>query len=206
MRAWKARIAAAVLGTGLLASQVAAKGPDTKTIRRGEYLVGAGGCNDCHTPWKLGPNGPAPDRSRLLSGHPEDLKMPPPATLQGPWMASVSATMTAWAGPWGVSYSANLTPDPDTGLGRWTQQNFFEAMRSGRHMGRGRPILPPMPFQNVAALTDSDLHAMFAYLRSIPAVRNRVPDPTPPEMAAGDRATATGSATGSASGPDPASR
>ena len=57
-----------------------------------------------------------------------------------------AATNTAWSGPWGVSFTANLTPDPETGLGRWTLRNFMDTIRSGRHMGRGRPILPPMPW------------------------------------------------------------
>jgi hypothetical protein len=81
---------------------------------------------------------------------------------------------------WGISYAANLTPDRETGLGAWTEQNFVDTMRTGRHMGRGRPILPPMPWQMVKNLTDQDLKAVFAYLRTLPTVKNRVPQPTPP--------------------------
>jgi hypothetical protein len=88
--------------------------------------------------------------------------------------------MTAWSGPWGVSYTANLTPDPETGLGSWTEQQFVDTIRSGRHLGRGRPILPPMPWPAASNLTDADLASIFAYLRTIPAVANRVPDPLPP--------------------------
>ena len=63
--------------------------------------------------------------SRMLSGHPESLQMPPvPALPEGPWLIVSSATNTAWAGPWGVSYTANLTPDADTGLGKWTVRDF----------------------------------------------------------------------------------
>lgn len=185
MRHWKWAIPAAVTLTLLLAagaSSAAAKGGGgSAQIKRGEYLVTIGGCNDCHTPWKMGPNGPENDRSRLLSGHPQELVITePPAPAGGPWMAAGTGTFTGWAGPWGVSFAANLTPDPETGLGRWTAQNFIESMRSGRHMGRGRPILPPMPWAGVAKMTDADLHAMFAYLRSIPPIQNRVPDPLPP--------------------------
>ena len=147
---------------------------------RGEYLVKSVGCGDCHTPMKLGPSGPEPDMTRMLSGHPESMVMPPAPAPSGPWMASVGATMTAWSGPWGVSYTANLTPDRETGLGKWTEQQFVDAIRSGRHMGRGRPILPPMPWTALSNLTDADLKAVFAYLRTIPAVSNRVPDPQPP--------------------------
>lgn len=90
-----------------------------------------------------------------------------------------SATNTAWSGPWGTSFTANLTPDPDTGLGRWTVQDFVQTLRTGRHLGRGRPVLPPMPAA-YAQMRDADLQAMFAYLQSLPPVRNRVPVPLPP--------------------------
>lgn len=148
---------------------------------RGRYLVKIMGCNDCHTPFKMGPQGPEPDMSRELSGHPEALVMPPPpAQGPGPWIAQVAATNTAWAGPWGVSFTANLTPDPETGLGKWTEANFIQAIRTGRHQGQGRPILPPMPWPQYRNATDDDLKAVFAYLRSVPAIRNRVPQPVDP--------------------------
>lgn len=85
--------------------------------------------------------------------------------------------MTAWAGPWGVSYAANLTPDQNTGMGIWTEDMFIKAMRAGKHMGYGREILPPMPWQASSNLTDEDLKAIFAYLRSVPPISNRVPGP-----------------------------
>jgi mono/diheme cytochrome c family protein len=148
--------------------------------KRGEYLVKSVGCGDCHTPMKMGASGPEPDAARLLSGHPSGMPLPPPPAASGPWIASVAATMTAWAGPWGVSYTANLTPDPETGLGRWTEQQFVETLRTGRHLGRGREILPPMPWPALRNMTDQDLKAVYAYLRTIPAIRNKVPDPAPP--------------------------
>jgi mono/diheme cytochrome c family protein len=154
--------------------------PEQTRAARGEYLVKSIGCNDCHTPLKPGPNGPEPDMTRMLSGHPEQLVMPPaPRLAPGPWMVSVSVTNTAWAGPWGVSFTANLTPDKETGLGAWNERTFIDAIRSGRHMGRGRPILPPMPAQAFANLTDEDLASIFAYLRTLAPLRNRVPDPIP---------------------------
>jgi hypothetical protein len=120
----------------------------------------------------------------MLSGHPEGLKMPPAPRLEEPWGATMAATMTAFAGPWGISFAANLTPDDETGTGRWTEKDFLDTVRSGRHLGRGRAILPPMPIQNVQQLTEEDLKAVFAFLKSIPAVKNRVPQPLPPEYAA----------------------
>jgi mono/diheme cytochrome c family protein len=155
-------------------------GMTVEKAARGKYLVSTSGCMDCHTPWKMGPKGPEPDMSRWLSGHPQDKKMPPPPSVPGPWQMVASDTNTAWAGPWGVSFTANLTPDEETGLGRWTVQDFKATIRTGRHMGRGREILPPMPIPVYNNMTDEDLEAVFAYLRTIPPIRNKVPEPWAP--------------------------
>jgi mono/diheme cytochrome c family protein len=156
-------------------------------VARGAYLVNVGGCNDCHTPWKMGANGPEPDMSRELSGHPEGLKMPPSPNLgKGPWVWAGAGTNTAYAGPWGVSYTANLTPDRLTGIGIWDEQMFIRTIRTGKHWGVSRPILPPMPWQNYRHMTDEDLGSIYAYLRSIKPIRNQVPDPIlapPPQVA-----------------------
>ncbi|HLU12947.1 MAG TPA: hypothetical protein VKZ64_03225 [Arenimonas sp.] len=150
-------------------------------IERGRYLVESSACHDCHTPWVMGPNGPQPDMSRALSGHPEDLMMPPPPALpEGPWIGVIGASSTAWAGPWGISYTANLTPDEETGLGLWSFENFRDTIRNGRHMGRGRELLPPMPWPAYRNMTDADLEAIYLYLQSVPAVRNKVPEPEAP--------------------------
>lgn len=153
-------------------------------VRLGEHLVSTAGCHDCHTPLKLGPNGPAPDMTRSLSGHPESFELPPAPAASGPWIVSVAATNTAWSGPWGTSFTANLTPDKETGLGAWSEQNFVRTIRTGRHMGQGRPILPPMPVPVYQNFSDDELKAIFAYLGSIPAIKNRVPTPRPPVAAA----------------------
>ena len=152
-------------------------------LERGAYLVRTMGCNDCHTPLKMGPKGPEPDMTRALTGHPADLIMPPPPALPpGPWTWVAAATNTAFAGPWGVSFTANLTPDRETGLGEWTEEMFIQTMKTGRHQGKGREILPPMPYFIIGALNDEDIKALFAYLQSLPPVRNRVPQPIdPPE-------------------------
>jgi Cytochrome c len=158
-------------------------GSEQARIERGAHLVRTMGCNDCHTPWKMGARGPEPDMTRALTGHPEDMKMPPAPTLPpGPWIGVVGATNTAWAGPWGTSFTANLTPDKETGLGKWTEEMFIATMKTGRHEGKGRPLLPPMPYPIVAALGDEDMKNLFAYLQSLPPVKNRVPAPIdPPE-------------------------
>ena len=152
--------------------------PSSALLDRGKYLVTIMGCHDCHTPKKMGPRGPEPDLTRLLSGCPQEPKLPaPPPPQSGPWMAVASWDLTAWSGPWGISYATNLTPDPNTGIGIWTEDMFMKALRTGRHMGTSRPILPPMPWQDYSIATDADLKAVFAYLRSIPPIQNRVPDP-----------------------------
>jgi mono/diheme cytochrome c family protein len=154
--------------------------------KRGAYLVNGTGCGDCHTPMKMGPSGPEPDLTRALSGHPQGLVMPPaPALPKGPWMGTFSATFTAWAGPWGVSFTANLTPDRDTGLGAWNARTFIDTIRSGRVMAKGRELLPPMPFPAMQNMTDADLASIFAYLRTVPTVANKVPEPVPPAGTAG---------------------
>ena len=122
--------------------------------------------------------------SRMLSGHPADLKItaPPPMPKDGPWMMVAAATQTAWAGPWGVSFTMNLTPDQNTGIGIWTEKMFMDALRTGKHMGTStsRDILPPMPWPSYGKMTDDELKAIFAYLKSIPPIVNRIPDPIPP--------------------------
>ena len=183
MRSSLPLILTAAVGLPLVGLLLAAKSPadaQAAKVARGKYLVTVGGCNDCHTPIKMGPKGPGPDMARFLSGHPADAHFPPPPKLaSGPWFAVVGS-FTAWAGPWGISYSANLTPDPNTGLGIWTEDIFVKTLRTGKHYGVAREILPPMPWQNLAAMTDDDLKAIYAYLRTIPPVENRVPAPVPP--------------------------
>jgi mono/diheme cytochrome c family protein len=164
---------------GIVACALAtAAGADDK-VKRGKYIVDTAACHDCHTPWIMGPKGPEPDMKRALSGHPKDFPLTPPPVLSGPWVMTTAATNTAWAGPWGVSFTANLTPHA-TGLGKWTERNFIETIRTGKHMGRGREVLPPMPIAVYRNLNDADLKAVYAYLRTLPPIDNKVPDPLPP--------------------------
>lgn len=159
--------------------------PD-EMVKRGEYLVIIGGCNDCHSPKIMTPMGPEPDPKRLLSGHPSEEPLPAitdkKMVAPGQWVL-FSPGQTAAVGPWGTSFAANLTPD-DTGLGNWTEAQFFKAIREGKSKGLegARPILPPMPWFNVAKMSDDDLRAVFAYLKSLPPVKNAVPNPLPPTI------------------------
>ena len=161
-----------------------AAAPAQMQIERGRMLVIGGACHDCHTPKKFGPTGPEPDMDRMLSGHPEGDKVEAPfkPAAGSPWVIATTADLTAWSGPWGVSFPANLTPDTLTGLrsGVWTEELFIKALRTGKHMGTARDILPPMPWQGIGQLGDDDLKAIWAYLGSIPAVKNQVPDPIDP--------------------------
>ena len=160
-----------------------AKQASTDVVKRGEYLAILGGCHDCHTPKNFTAKGPEPDFSRTLSGHPADAKLPAvPAGLGTPgnWASSTNEHFTAWAGVWGISYAVNLTPDQETGIGTWTEDMFIKAMRTGKHLGEGREILPPMPWQNLSLAGDDDLKALFAYLKSVKPIKNAVPDPVPP--------------------------
>jgi len=155
-------------------------------VKRGEYLVTIAGCNDCHSPKIMTPMGPEPDPKRLLSGHPTEEQLPGISEKKmiapGQW-ALFSSGLTAAVGPWGISFASNLTPD-DTGLGNWTEAQFFKAIREGKSKGLDgtRPLLPPMPWFNIAKMTDEDLKAVFAYLQSLPAVKNAVPNPIPPNQ------------------------
>lgn len=159
------------------------KSAEPTPVERGKYLLTIGGCHDCYTPKLPVPGGsPVLDDKRLLAGHPQEVPYPtwhPVDPQQRNAVALTNPMLTAWAGPWGVSFAINLTPDKETGIGEWSEQNFIQALRTGKHQGQpnGRAILPPMPWENTKAMTDDDLKAMFAYLRSIPAVKNQVPLP-----------------------------
>ncbi|MCO4293780.1 cytochrome c [Solitalea sp. MAHUQ-68] len=160
------------------------------SIDRGKYLVTIASCNYCHSPKLSTPyEGIIIDTSRMLSGHPSDgelskinVKIDSTLTKKGDW-ALMSLDMTAFAGPWGISYTANLTPDTTTGIGAWSEEAFIATLRTGKHLGQegGRKILPPMPWNFISQMTDDDLKAIYAYLRSLPPVKNQVPGPVPPE-------------------------
>jgi hypothetical protein len=155
---------------------------EEELIVRGKYLVTIGGCNDCHSPKIMTPNGPAPDPSRLLSGHIQSEVLPTIDKNIGKdgWVR-FNMNLTAAAGPWGVSFAANLTPH-ETGIGNWSYEQFKTAIQKGKYKGleAGRMLLPPMPWQMYQHLEEVDLKALFAYLNSLPPVNNLVPQPISP--------------------------
>ena len=151
-------------------------------VKRGEYLVNAVGCDDCHTPKVMTNLGPVPDSPRRFMGHPatepfasdEVMKKLVSSTHVGIFSSGFTATV----GDWGVSYAANLTPD-DTGIGNWTEEQFFKAIREGKSKGLDgtRDLLPPMPWPVYRNFSDDDLKAIFAYLKSQKPIQNVVPNP-----------------------------
>jgi hypothetical protein len=161
---------------------------DAELLVRGKHLVTTIGCNHCHTPKKMGPQGPVLDSARLLSGHQAGSPLPlidKKALTPGYWVL-FAGDLTVTVGPWGISYSANLTPDSITGIGAWTEEVFVKTIRTGKHLGLegGRPIMPPMPWESIGELSDVDLKALYTFLRAIPAVSNQVPAYQPPNEVA----------------------
>lgn len=118
------------------------------SVARGRYLVQIMDCGGCHTGGALVGQ---PDPKRYLAG--SDI---------------------GFAGPWGVAYPSNLTPDSETGLAAWTDEQIIQAIRAGK--GRdGQQLAPIMPWASYAALTDRDARAIVAYLRSIAPVKFAAP-------------------------------
>lgn len=174
----------------LILSQINCSGTEEKKqmtqqelIARGKYLVTTGGCDDCHTPKIYTANGPVTDTTRLLSGFQQGGTLPAldvKYVAPGNWVATES-NFSAWVGPWGISYASNLTPDNATGIGALSEEMFIKTLREGKYMGVGRPLLPPMPWPTIGQMTDEDLKAIYAYLKTIHPISNKVPEPTPPD-------------------------
>ena len=147
-------------------------------VKRGEYLVTIMGCNDCHSPKRMGPNGPELIPELILSGYPSTLVTPPlsPDATKNGWV-SLWADLTTAVGPWGQTYAANITSD-STGIGVWTEDQFKKALKEGKFKGMEgtRPIMPTMPWQNYKSIADEDVNAIFAYLKSTKPVKNVVPE------------------------------
>lgn len=155
--------------------------PLAELIERGKYLVNIMGCHDCHSPKIMTPTGPALDPERLLSGHPANEPLPPLDPNANPGWANLTMGLTAANGPWGTSFSGNLTSD-ESGIGNWSEEQFKRALKQGLYKGLegSRPLLPPMPWQNFKDIKDEDVHAIYTYLQSTKPVENVVPAPLPP--------------------------
>ena len=148
-------------------------------VKRGEYLVSIIGCDDCHSPKRMGPMGPEIIPELRLSGYPSSRpiqKADSNVVKQG-W-ALFGPDLTSSVGPWGMSFAGNITSD-ETGIGNWTEENFLRAIRQGKYKGleNSRPLLPPMPWFSYKNMSDEDLKSIFAYLKTVRPVENVVPIP-----------------------------
>lgn len=148
-----ARFALAPLLATLFGTTQAAP-PGDRIVARGAYLVTVAGCTDCHTPGHFFGK---PDPQRHLGGSEVGFAVP----------------------GLGVFYGPNLTPDKETGLGKWTSAQIVTAFTTGRRPD-GRQLAPVMPYPALARLAPKDAEAIAAYLKSLPPVSNKVPGPFAP--------------------------
>lgn len=170
-------IASVVANTDTISKKKAKK----LQIEMGGKLTIEQGCVDCHSPKILVNDILVPDPARLFSGHPSDERLPDlPEGFIGPkkWFGLYTSSFTAWGGPWGVSYAANLTPDKKTGIGAWTEENFISIIKLGIHSSLTRKIIPPMPWDEIGELSDEDLKAIFQFLKTVKPIKNKVPKST----------------------------
>jgi len=160
-------------------------------IERGKQLVNLGGCDKCHTPKKTTLFGTESDPQRFLSGFPQGEPLPelPDSELgTEEWENTFYTTDgTVWVGRWGVSFAANITPDPETGIGGWTEKRFIETFRGTDHIGEGSTtVRSPMPMDAYSQLSDEELRSIYLYLQVIKPIKNKVPDPIRPGQSAND--------------------
>ena len=120
--------------------------PRDDPVRYGAYLVAIAHCMECHSP--LGPRGPDVQNRAGAGGQPIE-------------------------GPWGVVVSPNITPDRETGIGGWTDEQIKAAITQAIRPDGAR-LAPPMPYDYFRDMIPGDLDAIIAYLRTVPAIRNEV--------------------------------
>ena len=159
---------------------VATVKPDSAArVLRGEYLVNAIGCDDCHSPKRMGPQGPELIPELRLSGFPHNGQLPlfDSTEVKKGWTL-LAPDLTSAVGAWGASFAGNITSDA-TGIGNWKEENFIRALREGKYKGiaNARNLLPPMPWFAYKNMSDEDLKSIFAYLKTTKPVSNVVPAP-----------------------------
>lgn len=151
---------------------------DAEMLQRGAYLMTVLDCHGCHSPRdERGQIIPG----RELTGHPADAPLPEwdPSMLEKNALVTIAPTLTAFAGPFGVSVAPNLTPDKETGIGTMTADELIRSWRTGQHWRHDRPVMPPMPVPAYTGLTDSDIRALHAFLMTLPPVKNKAPESRP---------------------------
>ena len=177
-------LATAVVACTNSAGNIAAtavKKDSAAMVLRGEYLVNSIGCDDCHSPKRMGPHGPEIIAELRFSGFPGNGQLPPVDTteVKKGWIL-FAPDLTSAVGPWGASFGANISSD-GSGIGNWKEENFIRALREGKYKGlvNSRPLLPPMPWTVYKNMNDDDLKSIFAYLKTSKPVNNAVPAPKP---------------------------
>jgi len=148
-------------------------------IKRGSYLVNAIGCDDCHSPKIMGSHGPEIIPELRFGGYPAKRPVAKVDTnvIKNGWVM-LGPDLTNAVGPWGMSFAGNISSD-ETGIGTWSEKQFFKALREGKFKGLdgSRDLLPPMPWFVYKNMTDDDIRSIFAYLKSTKPVNNIVPAP-----------------------------
>lgn len=147
-------------------------------LRQGELLVMEGRCHFCHTP-ELNKN----DKyyGQILFGYPSNKKLPdlpdaPKGSQQ--WTDFLSnLDSTVWIAGNKIVFSANITPDIETGIGNWSKEDFINTIRTGMHPGWKKKVNKPMPWLDYAKLSNDQLTSIYLYLKSQKPVYNKVPEP-----------------------------
>ena len=173
-------VAAFSYGCHKQAAEPASKPSDDQLVL-GQELVKQWKCSYCHTPEIASPEGVLmPDPDRLFMGHPADEEIPaiPDMIMTSPEYMEFLDNLdtTVWATDNRIVFTANLTPDDETGIGTWTEEMFIATIRSGQHQGMGKRLKYPMPWQELAELDDAELAAIYAYLMSVKPINNKVPE------------------------------
>jgi mono/diheme cytochrome c family protein len=149
-----AGIALAAVAAVAAAATLLPKAHAESPVERGQYLAVVAGCNDCHTPgFFLG----KPDTAKYLGGSDVGFEIP----------------------GLGVFPGRNITPDKETGIGNWTDEEIATALTTGKRPD-GRQLAPIMPYPSFIHMTKEDVAAIIAFLHSIPAVKNEVAGPFKP--------------------------
>lgn len=160
------------VGASVLATPARASvSSQSALVEHGKYIAAIAGCTDCHTnysPEYLDP-------TKLTLPQIQTMALNGKDTLDKKGFLAGGRLFDL--GPGGKVYTANLTSDVDTGIGGWTDEQIKVAIRTGQ-IPSGRMLVPVMPYRSFNAMADADLDAVVAYLRTIPAIKNKVPEPT----------------------------
>jgi len=145
-----ALVGAAVATAAMLPPGSRAESP----VDRGKYLVTLAGCNDCHTPgYFFG----KPDMASYLAGSDVAFEIPGLGAFPG----------------------RNITPDKETGIGTWSEEQIITALTQGKRPD-GRILAPIMPYHSFSYLTKDDAAAVAAFLQSLPPIKHAVDGPFKP--------------------------